>query len=219
MAGTRQYNNLLSLFDNWGMYTEALETSKNSMGTLQKQQDIYMESTQAHLDQMNAAFENLYDSILDEDTIKDFADMIGGAANAFANLVDAMGGGGNALLAFGSIATRIFSKNLAQGLATTINNFRALRENVQQTTSTLQILQELKGIGIDDAATKTVIDMKQQIMDLGDVVTEEQNNEANAIIRTTNELARQNEKELKKSHNNLFKIIQLKMLILIFLIS
>ena len=37
MAGTRQYNNLLSLFDNWDMYTEALETSANAAGTLQKQ--------------------------------------------------------------------------------------------------------------------------------------------------------------------------------------
>jgi len=34
MAGTRQYNNLLSLFDNWDMYLDALETSRNAVGTL-----------------------------------------------------------------------------------------------------------------------------------------------------------------------------------------
>ena len=49
MAGTRQYNNLLALFDNWGMYTKSLETSAHAAGTLNKQQSIYMESTEAHL--------------------------------------------------------------------------------------------------------------------------------------------------------------------------
>ena len=37
MAGTRQYNNLLSLFDNWDMYQESLEMSAKAAGTLQKQ--------------------------------------------------------------------------------------------------------------------------------------------------------------------------------------
>jgi hypothetical protein len=36
MAGTRQYNNLLSLFENWDMYTAALETSTKAVGTLNK---------------------------------------------------------------------------------------------------------------------------------------------------------------------------------------
>ena len=54
VAGTRQYNNLLSLFDNWDMYQESLEMSAEAAGTLQKQQDIYMESTEAHLKQLKA---------------------------------------------------------------------------------------------------------------------------------------------------------------------
>ena len=54
VAGTRQYNNLLSLFDNWDMYQESLEMSAKAAGTLQKQQDIYMESTEAHLKQLKA---------------------------------------------------------------------------------------------------------------------------------------------------------------------
>jgi TP901 family phage tail tape measure protein len=64
MAGTRQYNNLLSLFDNWDDYNTALETSKNAVGTLQEQQDTYMESTAAHLQQLSTAQEDLFDSLL-----------------------------------------------------------------------------------------------------------------------------------------------------------
>ena len=44
MAGKRQYNNLIALFDNWDMYTEAVDTSAMLWVTLQNQQDIYMES-------------------------------------------------------------------------------------------------------------------------------------------------------------------------------
>ena len=41
MAGARQYNNLLALFDNWDMYTDALKTSANAAGTLNKQNETY----------------------------------------------------------------------------------------------------------------------------------------------------------------------------------
>ena len=37
MAGKRQYNNLFALFENWDMYEDALETSTNALGTLEKQ--------------------------------------------------------------------------------------------------------------------------------------------------------------------------------------
>ena len=60
MAGTRQYNNLLALFDNWSMYEKAMNTSANAAGTLQKQQDTYMESMEAHLEQLSTSGERVY---------------------------------------------------------------------------------------------------------------------------------------------------------------
>ena len=49
MAGKMQYSRLIALFDNWDMYTKYLNDSTNALGTLNEQQDIYMESTAAHL--------------------------------------------------------------------------------------------------------------------------------------------------------------------------
>ena len=40
MAGQRQYNNLLALFDHFEEYNKALNTAQNAAGTLQEQQDI-----------------------------------------------------------------------------------------------------------------------------------------------------------------------------------
>nr|DAF75434.1 MAG TPA: hypothetical protein [Caudoviricetes sp.] len=36
MAGTRQYNNLIALFDNWEEYQSALNVSQKAAGTLQQ---------------------------------------------------------------------------------------------------------------------------------------------------------------------------------------
>ena len=55
MAGQRQYSRLIALFDNWDMYTKAVDDSRNAVGELQKEQDIYMESTAAHLKQLQTA--------------------------------------------------------------------------------------------------------------------------------------------------------------------
>jgi hypothetical protein len=34
MAGQRQYNNLIALFDNWDKYVKSVNTSLNAQGTL-----------------------------------------------------------------------------------------------------------------------------------------------------------------------------------------
>ena len=42
IAGKRQYNNLIALFESWDMYESTLETSKNAEGTLEEQQKTYI---------------------------------------------------------------------------------------------------------------------------------------------------------------------------------
>lgn len=192
MAGTRQYNNLLSLFDNWDMYQDALSISEGAAGTLQQQQDIYMESAAAHIQQMKTSFEGLYDSLLDEDSIIAVTDALTNVVNLLTNLVDALGGGANTLLTFGSIATRVFSKNLAQGIAVTIDNIKRLKINTEQLTVTYKMIEDiLNGPAASDQVVKQLALMKQEILNLGNVVTQEQHNEANAIINKVNELEKQ----------------------------
>lgn len=93
IAGTRQYANLISLFDNWDQYTAMMDVAANAEGTLQSQQDIYMESTSAHLAQLDAAWEDLYDSMLNSDAINTVSDAFTNILKIVTNLVDALGGG------------------------------------------------------------------------------------------------------------------------------
>ncbi len=116
MAGKRQYNNLVALFSNWDMYTNAIETSRNATGELQKQQDIYMESTEAHIQQLKTQWEDMYDSLIDPDTIKTFTDGFKGILKVVTDFVDAIGGGSGAFTHLIGLFTTLFSGKLASGI-------------------------------------------------------------------------------------------------------
>ena len=129
IAGKRQYNNLIALFDNWDMYTESLNTSVDATGTLQKQQDTYMESVEAHLKQLSAEAEKTYDVLFNENVIKGFTDALSGTLGLFNDFIEGIGGGGKALVYFGTLATRIFNKQIAAGIQNSISNIKVALAN------------------------------------------------------------------------------------------
>ena len=123
MAGKRQYNNLVALFENWDMYSDALETSQGSLGTLQKQQDIYMESTTAHINQLKAQWEDLYDSLLDADTINGVTDFLKNLVSLATSFIDTIGGGKGALTHIIGLLGTLFSGKIASGISEMMQRF------------------------------------------------------------------------------------------------
>lgn len=191
MAGTRQYNNLLSLFDNWDMYTEALDTSQNSMGTLQEQQDTYMESTAAHLATLKSTWEDLYDSLLDADSVNTVVDGLTVVVDLLGNFVDSVGGGIGVLGILGSVGMQVFGKQIASSLATTIVNMQAAKQNAQQLEAEMAILSQFENADINDARTQRLIEMKRQQLDLTKSLTTEERNISNEYIKQQNALYEQ----------------------------
>ena len=86
IAGKRQYNNLIALFENWDMYESALSTSQNSAGTLQKQQEIYMESLEAKLQKLSTAGEKVFDALFNNEGIGDLIEGLSVIVDKFADL-------------------------------------------------------------------------------------------------------------------------------------
>ncbi len=129
MGGKRQYTNLVALFDNWDKYTKALDTSRNSLGTLQKQQDTFMDSTKAHLQQLNTAKEQLYAAIWDDDTIKEGSDALRSMVESVTRIITVLGGGKGLIANVISLGTMFASKQIGQGIATFVNNFNAMTQN------------------------------------------------------------------------------------------
>jgi TP901 family phage tail tape measure protein len=138
MAGQRQYSNLIALFDNFGQYNEALKTAQEAEGTLQAQQDIYMESTRAHIEQLTASAENLFDSLIDTDSIEEVTDVLSDMANGAALFVDSIGGGIGVLRVLGSVGLTVFSNQIANGLVTTINNLQKAKEQAEYFKNAIQ---------------------------------------------------------------------------------
>ena len=209
IAGKRQYNNLVALFENWDMYTDALDTSKNALGTLEEQQDIYSERTEAHIQRMRTTFEDLYDSLLKPEAINEVVDGITFVVDKIATLVDNIGGGKTVLAELGSLGVRVFSKQIAGGISTTIANFKNVKSNAEQLNAQLEILQQYKGLSALDEDTKELVNMKQEIVDLGSVATTEQQNIANGFIEQINALQNQKKQleENEEAAKNLYKAL------------
>lgn len=191
MAGTRQYNNLLSLFDNWDMYTEAINTSRNSVGELQKQQDIYMESTAAHLEQLSTSMERIYSDLIDSKALNSIVDVFVKAAEGVANYIEAIGGAGGAFSQLGAIAMKVFGNQIAKSLTTTISNLGIAKSNAQQLSAQIQVLEKFKGIKIDDENYQRLVTYKQAFIDLNNTLTEEQRQYADSLLEQRNQLANQ----------------------------
>ena len=194
VAGTRQYTQLVALMDNWDDFQQNVQLASNATGSLNEQQEIYMDSAKAHLESMSAAFDNLYDSIFNENTIKHLSDLIGGAANAFAGLLDSIGGGENALATFGSMAASIFSKNIGQGLSKVVMNSRQAKENMAMLAAEIELVKKYGEVDfVSDEVLNRIVKMKKDVLEYGDMVSDVQHNETDQIINTTVELEKQHD--------------------------
>lgn len=188
MAGQRQYSNLIALFDNFQQYNKALNTAQNAAGTLQQQQDIYMESTRAHLEQLTAAVEDIYKSLIDNDSINSLVDGLTTAANLVGTFVDSIGGGGAILRSLGAIGITVFSEQIAKGISTTITNFEIAKQNAQQFKDTLNAIQEWRGIEGLDKTTDQLLQNRQQLGELAKSMTPEQFSGMQALLNNMNQL-------------------------------
>lgn len=174
MAGQRQYSRLLALFDNWGEYEKALNTAQNAAGTLQEQQDIYMESTAAHLQTLKASVENIYDSFADTDSINTLIDAAADLANVVASMIDGLGGGVDILKTLGAVGMMVFSTQIAKGLNTTITNFEIASNNARQFDQALEATRQWQGIPGLDEMSKKLLQNREQILELIRLMSPEQ---------------------------------------------
>ena len=141
IAGTRQYSRMMALFDNWDMYTKALQTSADAAGTLQKQQDIYMESTEAHLQELSTTMESVYNGLLDNDELNIGIDILTDLAQVASNFIDSFGGGLKSVAGIGVIIANIFNKQIANGINNVILNHRKLAENADLIRTKYELLK------------------------------------------------------------------------------
>ncbi len=217
MAGTRQYNNLLSLFDNWDDYTEALNTSKTAAGELQRQQDTYMESTQAHLNQLTASWQDLYNELFDEQEVNVLIDGLTNGVQVLENFFETFGGGSKSIVAFGALISNIFSKQIGKAINGAIKNIQIYKDNVALLEEKQRLIASgpLKTAGRPTAESKaaeaqyeTELKYARQIQEIQHAITSEEYEQLTAIQQENGELEKQKvllEAELERGIQNASK--------------
>lgn len=183
LAGKRQYNNLLALFENWDMYNEAVNTSINAVGTLQHQQDIYMESTAAHLEQLRTEADKTYDILFDQDTVNGFMDVATGALEVFNNYLTGLNGGMNSIVHMGSVVANIFSNQIGRAIGQSLSNLDAYRANLDAIAMKQQIIDAhaVSGQNVtNEAAVEKEAAIANQLLQVRKALTSEQYNELTA---------------------------------------
>jgi TP901 family phage tail tape measure protein len=189
IAGKRQYNNLIALFENWDMYESALDISQNAEGTLEKQQQTYKESIAAMTKEVEAAKESFKGELFDAESIEKITDLLEGLFRVLGFITSALGGVKNMLplilglvmkmapVVSGTMVRGIYDfgiglKNLVSG-ASTMN---VLGNNVADTTGKMSVLNEQFREAINNR-------MRLEKMKQGGLISEEQYMNA----RTSNE--------------------------------
>ena len=188
VAGVRQYNQLIGLMDNWDVFKKNLEIASNATGTLNKQQAIYMDSIEAHLDKVGASAERVFNALTDPEGINALLDSVDFLITGVANYIEAIGGSRGVLLQLGSIGSKVFGKQIAQGLSTTIMNLKKAKINAEQLNAEFEVFKQFKGLSNDDPQFELLVKMKEKVIALNNTLNEQQREEANALITKQNEL-------------------------------
>lgn len=107
-----------------------LDTIADSTGELNKQQEIYLDSVEAHLQKLSTEVEKTYATLLDDDAIKAFADAAAKALSILNSYLTGLGGGLGSLSTIALNATGLFSNQIGGMLSQRITNKKAEKENL-----------------------------------------------------------------------------------------
>ena len=125
MAGKRQYTMLMSLFEGWEMYSKEVQIAANSQGTLQRQQDIYLDSMEAHLQQFETAKEALKGEFVDSGAVNNVVDIFTKLTESVTKFIQNIGGGKKVLWDLVAALSALSSNAIGSGIAKVVQNLQS----------------------------------------------------------------------------------------------
>ena len=160
MGGKLQANRLLALFNNWEMYQDALTVSMEATGAAEEQNAIRLDSLSAKTNQLRAATEELYMTLLDSDGFKVMVEGATLLVQSLNKVIELMGGlvpilsiiGPAFLMAFGQKVVYDLSesimtlgdniKNLALNGSNLGNVFKPFKKSTDEAVEGVKAVQE-----------------------------------------------------------------------------
>jgi TP901 family phage tail tape measure protein len=143
-AGTMQYTKLVSLMDNWDDMKQNLEFAGTADGTLEEQAEIYADSWEGARKRVRAAWEEIYNDLLDENAFKGALNGLTSILNLVDKIIDSAGGLKGVLSGISSILIGVFQKQLSEGLSNMIYSLNMATKigKEKQEQSRSQFLQD-----------------------------------------------------------------------------
>lgn len=115
LAGKRQGNALAATLTNLDDLKAALEASKNAAGSAMEEQEVWLGSLEAKINQFKASFESLSSTVVNEDLVGAIIDFGTNFIHTIDNVINSLGGLGNSLMILVDIIA-LLNFNKAAGL-------------------------------------------------------------------------------------------------------
>ena len=210
VAGIRQYNQFMAIFDNWGNVEENLERAAEAGGTLQEQADIYAESWEGARNRVKAALEEIWGKVIDDDFFIDLNNFLADFLGVISEVIDSLGGMKGVLLMLSTLMMNVFGKSMAAGIDRFAYNIHLTSKKGQQEIETLRtntakamssMAKEMGNSISGQAMSKTfagtasiqekIIEQTKRIAATGREVSTEEQNFFNAVLETNQALSDQ----------------------------
>lgn len=88
LGGTYQRNTLMAILENWEQVSDAQEVAANSAGTSAQKYDIYLNSMQAHINELKTVWSEFLMNLADSGTINGAIDMLKGLVSVLDLLIN-----------------------------------------------------------------------------------------------------------------------------------
>ena len=167
VGGVRQYNQLISLMDNWDKFQQNLGTAYGSTGALQEQADIYAESWEAAQERVRAAAETIYSDLLNDEAFIDILNGVEKFLTLLDNIIDSMGGLQGVLAGVSALMLKVFSDQAAQGITNMAYSLQMMtksgREKIQNEKKSF-IDNAVNSIQVDETAEPNANTTRQNML-------------------------------------------------------
>lgn len=186
MGGQRQYSNLVALFDNFDKYQNMVSVAQNAEGTLEKQNETYMDRLTTHITQMTAATEKLFMTLVDSDGFKDLIDIFTQLIELTSGFVDSIGGLGPILGMLGGVGAQVFGKDIAKNLTETIAKMGQGKKEAEDFSKQIEALQKMKDVQGLSSESKEYIGLEQKKLEHMPSMTGDQRTEIGQRMEALN---------------------------------
>ena len=147
LFGKKQGSIGAGLLKNFGMAEEALKTALDAEGSALKENEVFLESIQGHLNKLSAAWETFSYDFLDSEFVKGVIDFLTKVVNLLDDITNTIGGFGTAMagltasMASGSVIKTLFTALKGLPSLKDLLSFLMLGKGLEKSSVTSELIQ------------------------------------------------------------------------------